>query len=94
MEVGLEHICAQNKNKIMDPTRTDNAEDSNVWNYVGGIQNRFRTGLGVWWKTTFPIPRVTDFTKMSRPAVGPTQSPIQCVPFFSGVKIPERDVGH
>jgi hypothetical protein len=32
---------------------------------------------------------------MSRPAVGPTQPPIQYVPgFLSGVKRPGREVGH
>ena len=36
-----------------------------------------------------------DFPHLSRPALGPTQPPIKCVPgFFPGVKRPGRGVDH
>jgi hypothetical protein len=58
VEVGFKHSCAQNK--ITDPiyvkSWNDDAEESNVWMYMGGAQNRFGCFCV---KLHFPIPRKT-----------------------------------
>jgi hypothetical protein len=54
-----------------------------------GIATRYVDGPGIesrWGR---------DFSQPSRPALGPTQPPIQCVPsLFPGVKRPGRGVDH
>jgi hypothetical protein len=65
---------------------TSNAKVNNAWQ-VNGIALGFesRQGLGIFLFTTAP-----------RPAQGPTQAPIQCVPgaFSLGVKLPGREALH
>jgi hypothetical protein len=60
------------------------------WNSVAGIASRYRLdgpGIESRWGLKFPHP--------SRPALEPTQPPVQWIPgLFPTVKRPERGVGH